>query len=162
MGKQNVAFAIEQKIAAGLIDVIAPVGLSRDTAPAQCKIKRQCSGRKHFKPCQPFQAKCRVDLALGIGEQLERPCMPFLIGAQLRRLGEGNRNDGNAAAIKFGLERAQLAEMSLAWQSRQVPEKNQQNVLCKMLCQYRPATLQIQQRQAIEIDSIHPTKLNQK
>jgi hypothetical protein len=88
--------------------------------------------------------------------------MPFLIGAQLRRLGKRNHNDRNTAAIKFRLDRAQLSEMSLAWQSREVPEKNQQNVLFKVLRQYRPPTVQIQQRQAIEIDSIHPTKLNQK
>jgi hypothetical protein len=49
-----------------------------------------------------------------------------LIRCQPRRFGKGDDDYGHSALIKFTLEGFHLAEMILARQSGEVPEKNEQ------------------------------------
>ena len=73
--------------------------------------------------------------------------MLLLIVDQLCRIGERNRDDGNAASLKLTLSSLHLAEVGLAWESSQMPQKDQQNALVKICEQIDSATLQIEQRQ---------------
>jgi hypothetical protein len=59
--------------------------------------------------------------------------MVLLIARKLCRLCKGNNDDRKTSAIEFRLERCHLAEVILAWQSGQMPEKNQQRVILEII-----------------------------
>jgi hypothetical protein len=61
--------------------------------------------------------------------------MAFLIARELCRLRERNDYDRKAPAIEFRLERGHLAEVLLARQSGQMPEKDQQSIINEVLSQ---------------------------
>jgi hypothetical protein len=94
-------------------------------------------------------------MALWIGQDRERPLMIFLVANELRRLCERDHNDGKTTALKFGLHGHHLAEVILARQSGQVPEKNQQSVAVKMVSQNSGSAAQVTETQALEVDMVH-------
>jgi len=62
----------------------------------------------------------------------------LLILEQLRRVGEGNHRDGNATPFKVRFKRPHLAEVSLAGQSSEMPEKDQKQKLLKVIAESYP------------------------
>ncbi|MBM2803900.1 MAG: hypothetical protein HW419_1793 [Deltaproteobacteria bacterium] len=77
------------------------------------------------------------------------------IRSKLGRLGEGNDDYCNPAAVKFSLEGSHLDEVRLARQSRQVAQKNHQQPVVEMARQIRRRAVAIEQRQIREIDFSH-------
>ena len=73
--------------------------------------------------------------------------MMLLISHQPVRLGEGNDRDRDAAPIELGMLPAHLAEVRLARQSRQVAQKNQQEIFVELLGKIDGRAVKIQQRQ---------------
>jgi hypothetical protein len=61
--------------------------------------------------------------------------MILLILDKFRRLGEGNRDNRDAASLEFSFGGSHLAEVMLARQSGKVPEKNQKRALLKLVGQ---------------------------
>ena len=73
--------------------------------------------------------------------------MVLLITHQPGRLGEGNDRDNDAASIELGMLLAHLAEVRLARQSRQVAQKNQQEIIVELFGEIDRLAVKIQQRQ---------------
>lgn len=73
--------------------------------------------------------------------------MMLLITHQPVRLGEGNDRDRDAAPIELGMLPAHLAEVRLARQSRQVTQKNQQDISVDLFGEIDGLAMEIQQRQ---------------
>ena len=61
--------------------------------------------------------------------------MMFLVETKLRRFGEGNDDNRDAAAVEFTFQGLHLAEVLLARESGQVPEKNEQSVVLEVIAQ---------------------------
>ena len=74
---------------------------------------------------------------------------------QLPRLCEGHHCDNDAATIEFGLGGTHLAEMRLAWQSGQVPKKDQQKIIIEVCREVDALAGQVEQRQLSDGDVIH-------
>jgi hypothetical protein len=63
-----------------------------------------------------------------------------LIRYQPLRFGKGDDDDGHSPLIEFTFDRFHLAEMMLARQSGEVPEKNEQRIFLKIILKvYRTA-----------------------
>jgi hypothetical protein len=78
--------------------------------------------------------------------------MMLLILNQLGRLGEGHHGNGNTAPFELGALFPHLAEMRLAGQSRQVAEKNQQEIFVELAGEMDRLTLKISERQLCDVD----------
>jgi len=79
----------------------------------------------------------------------------LLITHQLGRLGKGNDRHRNAAASELGLLPAHLAEVRLAGQSREVAEKNQQQIFVELFGEIDRLALEVQQRQLFQRNIFH-------
>jgi len=71
----------------------------------------------------------------------------LLITHQPTWLGKGNDRDSDAAAIELGVLLPHLAEVRLARQSSQVPQKNQQQIIVEEGEQFSRLAVKIKQRQ---------------
>jgi len=147
VGEQDISIAIDQKVAAGLVDIVALVMLRLHTAAQQFPIQLQRRGREDLKPRQPFQGERLIGLAPGVSEHRERPLMVLLITHQLGRFGKGEDRDLDATAIELGMLLAHLAEVRLARQSSQVAQKNQQEIFIELFGEIDRLAIEIQQRQ---------------
>jgi hypothetical protein len=130
--EEYISFPIQQKIAAGLVNIILAVVFPFHTLAQQLPVQAQCRRREYVKPRKPFQGELSIPNPLGIGKDRERPLMMFLIGNQFGRLGERNNGYGDAAPVKFIFERFHLAEVGLARQSGEVPEKDEEQILIEI------------------------------
>ena len=81
--------------------------------------------------------------------------MVLLILRKPFEFGEGDHDDRNPAGIELIFNRFHLAEVGLARQSGEVPEKDQQKVIMKALVELYRVAFQIEQGQAIEGDRFH-------
>ena len=150
MGKKNVSLAVEQKITAGLVNIIAGICVQLHPFAPQGPVELQCRRGKHPKPGQTAKSERLISLALRIGEDRKRPAVPLLIVDQPRRLGKRHDSDPDPPTVELIFQGAHLAEVSLAWQSSQVPKKDQQQVALKVFPEIRRLAVQINQRQLIE------------
>lgn len=157
MGETDIALTVDQKIAAGLIDVIAAVSISFHPFAQELYIEHQRCRRKNAKPGEPGQINRSIGLALRIGEHGKRPLVMFLILDESEGLGERDDRNRDAAPIEFGLEFFHLAEVSLARQSGEMAEKDQKQMLLETTAKCDPLTVQIEQRQFIESNFFHAT-----
>jgi hypothetical protein len=78
-----------------------------------------------------------------------------LIRRELAGLGEGNNNHRDIAAIELRLESSHLTEVSLARQSSQVAQKNQQRTVVEMATELGVTAVQVEQRKLINADVFH-------
>ena len=69
--------------------------------------------------------------------------------------GEGDHDDRNPARLEMIFECPHLAEVGLARQSGEVPEKDQQKVMMKAIVELNRIAAQIEQGQTIEGDFLH-------
>ena len=69
--------------------------------------------------------------------------------------GEGDHDDRNPARLEMIFECPHLAEVGLARQSGEVPEKDQQKVMMKAIVELNRIAAQIEQGQTIEGDLFH-------
>jgi hypothetical protein len=83
------------------------------------------------------------------------------IGKKLARLGEGDHDNRNAAAVKFSFERSHLDEVRLARQSRQVAQKNNQQPVGEMARQMRRRAMTVKQRQVGDVNFFHTIEGNE-
>ena len=104
MREEYISVAIQQKIAAGLIDIVFAVIFPFHTRAQQFPIGPQCRRREYVKPRKPFQGEFSISNTLGIGKNSKRPLMMFLIGNQLGRVGERNNSYGDATLVEFIFE----------------------------------------------------------
>ena len=81
--------------------------------------------------------------------------MDVLIGRQLAGLGEGDHDHRDTAAIELRLESSHLTEVSLARQSSQVAQKNQQRTVVEMATELGVTAVQVEQRKLINADVFH-------
>jgi hypothetical protein len=81
--------------------------------------------------------------------------MDFLIGRKLAGFGERDHDHRDSAAIELRLESSHLAEVSLARQSSQVAQKNQQCTIVEMATELGVTAVQVQQRKVINADAFH-------
>ena len=81
--------------------------------------------------------------------------MVLLILRKPLGFGEGDHDDRNPAGFESIFCRFHLAEVGLARQSGEVPEKDQQKVIMKALVELYRVAFQIEQGQAIEGDRFH-------
>lgn len=75
--------------------------------------------------------------------------------SESRRLSEGDHNHCDAAPVELGLEFFHLAEVGLARQSGEMAEKDQEQMLLKVIRESYPLAVQIEQRQFIESNFFH-------
>lgn len=97
-----------------------------------------------MKPRQPLQSEGLISLAPRIGEHDEGPAMVLLVVHQLGRFGEGHHCDGNAAPFELCTLLPHLTEMRLAGQSRQVAEKNQQEIFIELAGEIDRLTMEVE------------------
>lgn len=76
--------------------------------------------------------------------------MVLLILRKPLRFGEGDHYDRNPAGFELISGCLHLAEVGLAWQSGEVPEKDQQKEIMKTLGDLYRVAVQIEQGQTIE------------
>lgn len=126
MAEENSAVSIDQKVAAGLKNIIAAVRRPLHAAAKQLKVAHQGRPGKNLKAREALQAEGAIRLALRIGKERERPASLFLVRREHTRLSEGNHQDGNAAALELGFSFRHLTEVRLAGQSGEMAEKDQQ------------------------------------
>lgn len=147
MGEQNVSLAIEQEVAPGLVDVFAAVRVLLHSFAQQLCVEQKRCGRKNPEPGESFQIKSTVGFALRVDENGKRPSMQLLVTNQLRRLGERHHYDRNPAPIELGLSFFHLAEVSLARQSGEMAQKDQQQMFLKKIGEGCLLAVKIEQRQ---------------
>lgn len=125
MGEEDFTFVIEQKVAAGLIDIIARVRACLHALAQEVPIKPQGRRGKNSKPGKTFEAEYLIGNPFGIGEQSKRPLVALLIRKELRRFGK--RYDGNrqAALVECRFRRLHLSKVGLAGQSSEMAQKDQ-------------------------------------
>ena len=99
--EEYISVPIQEKIAAGLIDIVLAVVFPFHTLAQQFPVQPQCRRREYVKPRKPFQGEFSIRNTLGIGKNSKRPLMVLLIGNQLGRLGERNNSYGDATLVKF-------------------------------------------------------------
>jgi hypothetical protein len=133
MGEENISRAIEQKVAAGLMDVFLAVILPLHSFTEKFQIAQYGRRRKNLRPREAFQAECSIGYPLGVCKNSEWPLMLFLVMNQLGRVGKRNHDDRNVAPVEFYFKRFHLAEVSLASQSSEMPEKDQEYALLKVI-----------------------------
>jgi hypothetical protein len=152
MGEEDVARAIQQKVAAGLIDVVLAVILAPHSFAQQFKIAHQGGWRKDLKPRESLQVERVIRFPFRVGKNSERPLMLLLVANQLGRLGKRHDDNHNPTPREFRPERIHLAEVSLTGQSGKMPEKDYEQMLLKEIAERRPVSLKIDQGQIIERD----------
>ena len=155
MSEQHLAATVDQKIAAGLINIFLAIVMLRQTLAIELQINFKRCRREYPKPREPFQREGLKEFSIRIGEHREWPLMDFLIGRQLAGLGEGNNNHRDTAAIELRLESSHLTEVSLARQSSQVAQKNQQCTIVEMTTELAVTAIQVEQRKLINADVFH-------
>ena len=69
--------------------------------------------------------------------------------------GEGDHDDRNPARLKTSFECHHLAEVGLAGQSSEVPEKDQQKVIVKAVVELNRVAAEIEQAQTMEGHLFH-------
>jgi hypothetical protein len=152
MGEEDVARAIQQKVAAGLINVVLAVILAPHSFAQQLKIAHQGGWRKDLKPRESLQVECVIRFPFRVGKNSERPLMLLLVANQLGRLGKRHDDNHNPTPREFRPERIHLAEVSLTGQSGEMPEKDYEQMLLKKIAERRRVSLKIDQGQFIERD----------
>jgi len=158
MGVKNPTFAIDQKIAAALINIVLAVILALLPFAQQAPIELQGCRGKNPQPRKSPQGESAISYAIGVGQQRERPGVALLILEQLRRVGEGNHRDGNATPFKLRFKRLHLAEVSLAGQSSEMSKKDEKQKLLKVIGKSYPVAAQIEQLQILEDQFVHGIK----
>jgi hypothetical protein len=78
--------------------------------------------------------------------------MLFLVKNQPGRVGKRHDNDRNVTPVEFHFERFHLAEVSLANQSSEMSEKDQQQMLLKVIPDGDRVASKIKQRQLVKRD----------
>lgn len=114
MGKKNVSCVIDKEIAAGLLNIFFAVVLSLLAFSQQSKIELERRGRKNAPPGKAPQSEGFIGNSSGIGQNRKRPSVIFLVTNKLRRFGERNDDNGNAATAKLRFQGFHLAEVVLA------------------------------------------------
>ncbi len=84
--------------------------------------------------------------------------MQLLVVSELRRFGEGHHGDRDAAPIELGFVFCHLTEVSLARQSSEMAQKDQQQVFAEVIAQRNSPAAQIEQRQLFKSDVFHETE----
>jgi Asp-tRNA(Asn)/Glu-tRNA(Gln) amidotransferase B subunit len=81
--------------------------------------------------------------------------MMFLVLPKLRRLGERNDNDGNAAANELRFPSLHLTEVVLARKSGQMSQKNEERVVSEIIAYGDGAAAQVIKTQGVDADLFH-------
>jgi hypothetical protein len=93
MGEENISLVIEQKVAAGLMDVLLTVIFPLHSFTEKFPIAQKGRRRKDLKPGEAFQAERAIRSPLGVRKNSEWPLMLFLVLNQLGRVGKRNHDD---------------------------------------------------------------------
>jgi len=101
MGVEKIAIAIEQKIPAGLVNVLAALRLAFDAFAQQSHIKQY--GRKRKDSCsgKSSQSERSIGRALWIGKHGKRPAMAFLVARDGGNRRKGNNKNCNTTLVEF-------------------------------------------------------------
>ena len=159
MAEENISVSIDQKIAAGLIDIVAGVRHALNALAKELKIAHQGRRRKNLKSRKAFQTEGAIRFAPWIGKKFEGPAASFLIGCEGARLGKGNHEDRDTAPVEFRFSFHHLAEVRLARQSGEVAEENQQRAIGNAFGEFHRLAAEVEHRQSIERDSFHRGRL---
>ena len=132
MREENRAVAVDQEIAAGLVNIAFTIILAHQSFAKQFQVQFQRRRRKNPEPGKPFQVRT-----------LDRPCAP---DRQESGRATGDAPDSRASIGRLAneittietprrsnsiLECVHLDEVSLTGQSGQMTEKDQQQLLAK-------------------------------
>ena len=131
MREENLSIAVDQEIAAGLVNIALTVILAHQPFTKQFQVQLQRRQRIDPVPGKPLQPERLIGLALRISKNGEVPLVVFLVVNQRCRLGKRYHNDLDVAPVEFPFECVHLDEVSLTGQSRQMTVKNQQQPLAK-------------------------------
>ena len=155
MSEENRAVAVDQEIAAGLVNIAFTIILAHQPFTKQFQVQLQRRQRKDPVPGKPFQPEGLIGFALRIGKNREAPLVMFVVANQHRRLGKRHDDDLDVAPVEFLFECVNLDEVSLAGQSGQMTVKNQQQRFAKESAQRRSVAVKIEKAQLVDGDFFH-------
>ena len=131
MREENLAVAVDQEIAAGLVNIAFTVILAHQPFTKQFQVQLQRRQRIDPVPRKPLQPERLIGFALRVGKNGEVPLVVFLVVNQRCRIRKRYHNDFDVAPVEFPIECVHLDEVSLTGQSGQMTVKNQQQPLAK-------------------------------
>ena len=155
MSEENRAVAVDQEIAAGLVNIAFTIILAHQPFTKQFQVQLQRRQRIDPVPGKPLQPERLIGLALRIGKNREAPLVMFVVANQHRRLRKRHDDDLDVAPVEFLFECVNLDEVSLAGQSGQMTVKNQQQRFAKESAQRRSVAVKIEKAQLVDGDFFH-------